>query len=214
MAGSSRTACPLARPYGGTSVSDDARRARSGAPGQRSDQQSAKESARALSALPHAARSAAPFSAAVDHLPPAAGSRRSLPRPVLGNDRRADIETDVARAAIRSQFSHCLSEPGAPLLRGVKTQQAHVAVGVAADRDRRSTIGGRRLRRELFDHDAQQSWIDWRCDGRYGRRGRHWGESQLGSNHRSLDQRDRRDDQRRKWRTQHLWRRGCNWTSP
>ena len=33
MAGSPRTACPLARPYGGNSVSDDARRAHSGAPG-------------------------------------------------------------------------------------------------------------------------------------------------------------------------------------
>ena len=33
---------PAGRPYGGNSVSDDARRARSGAPGQRSDQQSAK----------------------------------------------------------------------------------------------------------------------------------------------------------------------------
>ena len=44
----------------------------------------------ALSTLPHAARSAAPFGAALDHLPPAAGSRRSLPRPVPGNDRRAD----------------------------------------------------------------------------------------------------------------------------
>ena len=90
MAGSSRTACPLARPHGGNSVSDDARRARSGAPGQRSDQQSAKEPARALSTLPHAAGSAAPFGAALDHLPPALGSRRSLPRPVPGIDRRAD----------------------------------------------------------------------------------------------------------------------------
>gem|GEM_PF-2972257 len=94
------TACPLARPYGGTSVSDDARRARSGAPGQRSDQQPAKESARALSTLPHAARSTAPFGAAPDHLPPALGSRRSLPRPLPGNDRCSDIETDVARVAI------------------------------------------------------------------------------------------------------------------
>jgi len=51
MAGSSRTACPLARPYGDTSVSDDARRARSGAPGQQSDQQSTEEFARALSTL-------------------------------------------------------------------------------------------------------------------------------------------------------------------
>src|SRR5271169_2794572 len=100
MAGSSRTACSLARPYGGTSVSDDARRARSGAPGQRSDQQSAKESARPLSTLSHAARSAAPFGAALDQLPPALASRRSLPRPVPGNDRRADIETDVARVVI------------------------------------------------------------------------------------------------------------------
>ena len=64
------------------SVSDDARRARSGALGQRSDQQSAKESARALSTLPHAAGSAVPFGAALDHLPPALGGRRSLPRPV------------------------------------------------------------------------------------------------------------------------------------
>src|SRR5271166_3499895 len=100
MAGSSRTASPLARPYGGTSVSDDARRARSGAPGQRSDQQPVKESARALSTLPHAARSTAPFGAALDHLPPALGSRRSLPRPLPGNDRCSDIETDVARVAI------------------------------------------------------------------------------------------------------------------
>jgi hypothetical protein len=82
MAGSPRTARPLARPYGGTSVSEDARRARSSAPRQRSDQQSAKESARALSTLPHAARSAAPFGPALDHLSPALGSRRSLPRPV------------------------------------------------------------------------------------------------------------------------------------
>ena len=87
MAGSPRTACTLARPYGGESVSDDARRARGGAPGQRSDQQSAKESARALSTLPHAARSAAPFGAALDHLPPALGSRRSLPRSVSGLNR-------------------------------------------------------------------------------------------------------------------------------
>src|SRR5271166_4841389 len=43
MAGSPRTACPLARPYGGNSVSDDARRARSGAPGQRSDQSRMQE---------------------------------------------------------------------------------------------------------------------------------------------------------------------------
>jgi hypothetical protein len=61
------------------------------------DQQSAKESARALSTLPHAARSAAPFGAALDHLPPALGSRRSFPWPVPGVDRRADIETDVTR---------------------------------------------------------------------------------------------------------------------
>ena len=44
-----------------------------------------KNSARALSTLPHAARSAAPFGAALDHLPPALGSRRSLPRPVPEN---------------------------------------------------------------------------------------------------------------------------------
>jgi len=89
-----------ARPYGGNSVSGDARRARSGAPGQRSDQQSAKESARALSTLPHVARSAAPFGAALDHLPPAPGSRRSLHWSVPGIDRRADIETNVAKVAI------------------------------------------------------------------------------------------------------------------
>src|SRR5208283_1929771 len=71
LAGSPRTARPLARPRGGDSVSDDARRARGGAPGQRSDQQSAKESLRALPALPHAARSSSPFGAALDHLPPA-----------------------------------------------------------------------------------------------------------------------------------------------
>ena len=100
MAGSPRTACPLARPYGGASVSDDARRARSGAPGQQSDQQSTEESACALSTLPHAARSAAPFGTALDHLPPAFGSRRSLPWSVPGTDRRADTETNVARVAI------------------------------------------------------------------------------------------------------------------
>src|SRR5271166_4738054 len=111
MAGSPRTACPLARPYGGNSVSDDARRARSGAPGQRSDQQSAKESARALPTLPHAARSAAPFGAALDHLPPAAGSRRFLPLPVPGNDRRADIETDVARVAIWGRLANEARKP-------------------------------------------------------------------------------------------------------
>jgi ferredoxin len=58
------------------------------------DQQSDEESARALSALPHAARSAAPFGAALDHLPAAAGSRRSFPQSVLGIDPRTDIETD------------------------------------------------------------------------------------------------------------------------
>ena len=42
------------------------------------------------------ARSAAPLGAALDHLPPAPGSRRSLPWPVSGNDRRADIQTGVA----------------------------------------------------------------------------------------------------------------------
>src|SRR5271166_1188584 len=58
---------------------------------QRSDQQSAKESARGLSTLPHAARSAAPFGAALDYLPPALGSWRSLPRPVPGIDRRGAV---------------------------------------------------------------------------------------------------------------------------
>jgi hypothetical protein len=79
-------ACPLARPYGGTSISDDTRRARSGPPGQRSDQQPAKESARVLSTLPHAARSAAPSVTALDHLPPTLGSRRSLPWSIPGNE--------------------------------------------------------------------------------------------------------------------------------
>ena len=60
---------------------------------------------RALSTLPHAARSAAPFGAALDHLPPALGSRRSLPRSVPGIDRRTDIETDVARVAISVMFA-------------------------------------------------------------------------------------------------------------
>ena len=46
---------PAGRPLGDSPVSEDARRACSGAPGQRSDQQSAKEFARALSALPQAA---------------------------------------------------------------------------------------------------------------------------------------------------------------
>src|SRR5271166_1814166 len=75
---------------------------------QRSDQQSAKESARGLSTLPHAARSAAPFGAALDYLPPALGSWRSLPRPVPGIDRRADtrrrVEPDWAALA-REQHS-------------------------------------------------------------------------------------------------------------
>ena len=120
MAGSPRTARPLARPYGGTSVSDDARRARSGAPRQRSDQQSAKESARALSTLPHTARSAAPFGAALDHLPPALGSRRSLPWSVPGNDRRADIKTDVARVHRGFASSRPPPSRGLPLKNGKK----------------------------------------------------------------------------------------------
>ncbi len=68
--------------FGGTSVSDDAGRACSGALG-----------------------------AALDHLPPAPGSRRSLPRPVPGNDRRADIETDVARVAIRGRLANEARKP-------------------------------------------------------------------------------------------------------
>src|SRR5208337_3384999 len=111
MAGSSRTACPLARPYGDTSVSDDARRARSGAPGQQSDQQSAQEPARALSTLPHAARSAAPFGAALDHLPPALGGRRSLPRPVPGNGRRAAVTLTFPRPSLnRLRESYSLED--------------------------------------------------------------------------------------------------------
>ena len=102
MAGSPRAARPPARPYGDSSVSEDARRARSGAPGQRSDQQSAKESAGALSTLPHAARSAAPFGPALDHLPPALGRRRSLPRSVPVIDRRADIKNRKNRFARRA----------------------------------------------------------------------------------------------------------------
>ena len=57
------------------------------------DQQSAEKSAGPLSALPHAARSAAPSGAALDHLPAASGIRRSLPRSISGIDRRTDIET-------------------------------------------------------------------------------------------------------------------------
>ena len=45
-----------------------------------------RNSASVLSTLPHAARSAAPFGAALDHLPPALGSRRSLPRSVPSLD--------------------------------------------------------------------------------------------------------------------------------
>ena len=120
VAGSPGTAGPLARPYGGTSVSDDARRARGGAPGQRSDQQSAKESTRAMSALPHAARSSAPFSATLDHLPPALGRRRSLPRSVSGIDRRADIKTDVARVHRGSASSRPPPSRGLPLKKGKK----------------------------------------------------------------------------------------------
>ena len=101
LAGSPWTSCPLARPCGGNSVPDDARRARSGAPGQRSDQQSAEKSAGPLSALPHAARSAAPSGAALDHLPAASGIRRSLPRSISGIDRRTDIETDGRRIGVR-----------------------------------------------------------------------------------------------------------------
>src|SRR5271165_3628502 len=52
---------------------------------------------RALSTLPHAARSAAPFGAALDHLPPALGSRRSLPRSVPGLDRRAGSSRQAGR---------------------------------------------------------------------------------------------------------------------
>ena len=70
-----------------------------------------KNSARALPTLPHAARSAAPFGPALDHLPPAAGSRRSLPRPVPVIDRRADIETDVARVAIRGRLANEACKP-------------------------------------------------------------------------------------------------------
>ena len=68
------------------------RRARSGAPGQQSHQQSAEKSAGPLSALPHAARSAAPSGAALDHLSTASGIRGSLPRSISGIDRRTDIE--------------------------------------------------------------------------------------------------------------------------
>ena len=57
------------------------------------DQQSAEKSAGPLSALPHAARSAAPSGAALDHLPAASGIRRSVPRSISGIDRRTDIET-------------------------------------------------------------------------------------------------------------------------
>ena len=56
-------------------------------------QQSAEKSAGPLSALPHAARSAAPSGAALDHLPAASGIRRSLPRSISGIDRRTGIET-------------------------------------------------------------------------------------------------------------------------
>ena len=57
--------------------------------------------ARALSALPHAARSAAPFGAALAHLPAAVGSRRSFPRSLSGIDPRTDIETDRRPIGIR-----------------------------------------------------------------------------------------------------------------
>ena len=93
LAGSPWTSCPLARPCGGNSVPDNARRARSGAPGQRSHQQSAEKSAGPLSALPHAARSAAPSGAAPGHLPAASGIRRSLPRSISSIDRRTHSET-------------------------------------------------------------------------------------------------------------------------
>ncbi len=52
---------------------------------------------------------------------------------------------------------------------------------------------------------------DRRRSGRFGRRGRHWGENQFGSNHRFVDQRDRRDDQRRRRRLRIGRRSGRRW---
>ena len=115
LAGSPRTSCPLARPCGGNSVPDDARRARSGAPGQRSHQQPAEKSASPLSALPHAARSPAPSGAALDHLPAASGIRRSLSRSISGIDRRTDIETTRRSIAKRINVKSCLFRVLRPL---------------------------------------------------------------------------------------------------
>jgi hypothetical protein len=84
MAGSPWTPRPLTRPCGGNSVSDNTRRSRSGALGRRSDEQPVGEPARALSAVPHAARPTAPSGAAAGYIPMAAGSRRSIPRSVSG----------------------------------------------------------------------------------------------------------------------------------
>ena len=81
-----------------------------GAPGQRSDQQSAKEPARSLSALPNAARSAAPFGAALDYLPPALGRWRSLPRSVPGNDRRIK-RTSPGEAEVVSEACRPVERP-------------------------------------------------------------------------------------------------------
>ena len=79
-----------------------------------------KNSARALSTLPHTARSAAPFGPALDHLPPALGSRRSLSWSVPGNDRRADIKTDVARVHRGFASSRPPPSRGLPLKNGKK----------------------------------------------------------------------------------------------
>ena len=56
---------------------------------------------RPLPALPHAARSAAPSGAALDHLSTASGIWGSLPRSISGIDRRTDIETASGSIAQR-----------------------------------------------------------------------------------------------------------------
>ena len=64
---------------------------------------------------------AAAFGATLDHLPPALGRRRSLSWSVLGNDRRADIKTDVARVRRGSASSRPPPSRGLPLKKRQKT---------------------------------------------------------------------------------------------
>ena len=93
MARSSGPRRAVARPHRGHTVPDDACRAFGGASRQRSNQQSADEPPRALSALSPDPRSVAPFGAAMDHLSAPAGHWRSVPRSISAIGRRALIAT-------------------------------------------------------------------------------------------------------------------------